>query len=194
MENLNMTLTDYFNSNEYKDSVKLKTDKGTTHNYIEGYYNNEFTKHQYDSLNLMELGLAGGDSIKLWNGYFKNIKIVGIDRNDECVSIFANDKNIKIEVADGFIHSTLDKFQNNTFDYIIDDGPHTLESQIFSVSNWFNKLKIGGKLIIEDIQSIENLNQIISNVDQSISSYTIFDLRNDKRRYDDIIIEIIKLK
>ena len=39
----------------------------------------------------------------------------------------------------------------NNFDFIIDDGPHTLKSQIKAILYYFPKLKKNGYLIIEDI-------------------------------------------
>jgi len=178
---------------EYYDSLEPKSDKGTTHNYINGYYNNEFTPKKNSELFILELGLAGGDSIKIWAGWFTNVKIIGIDIQDECVNIFSDASNINIHVRDGYCENTLKEWPDNIFDYIIEDGPHTMESQIFSVKYWIDKIKPGGKLIIEDIQSIDDLNSIIENIDKSKASYNIFDLRGDKGRYDDIIVELIKL-
>jgi hypothetical protein len=178
---------------EYYDSLESKSDKGTTHNYINGYYSNEFTAKKDIELAILELGLAGGASIKLWNGWFTNAKIIGIDIEDECIDMFLNEPNIIIQKRDGYCEDTLNEWSDDSFDYIIEDGPHSLESQIFSVKHWIDKIKSGGKLIIEDIQSTENLNSIIEHIDKSKASYHIFDLREDKGRYDDIIIELIKL-
>jgi hypothetical protein len=178
---------------EYYDSLESKTDKGTIHNYINGYYNNEFTPKRNQPLTLLELGLAGGASIKLWDGWFTNSKLIGIDIDDECMNLFSDKSNIIIQTRDGYCEDTLNEWSDNIFDYIIEDGPHTVESQIFTVKYWIDKIKSGGKLIMEDIQSTENLNSIIEHIDKSKASYHIFDLRNDKGRYDDIIIELTKL-
>ena len=96
---------------------------------------------------------------------------------------------VEIIHADAYDVKTLDMFDNNSFDYIIDDGPHTLESQIYSVTNWISKVKQNGKLIIEDIQSehwIGEFNKV------NTHPYKIIDLRKDKDRYDDLIYEITK--
>lgn len=185
--NKHMTLSEYY------DLLQSKSDKGTTHNYINGYYNNEFTPKRDTELSILELGLAGGASIKLWNGWFTNVKIIGMDIEDECINSFSDANNIIIQVRDGYCENTLKEWSDNIFDYIIEDGPHTLESQIFSVKYWIDKIKPGGKLIVEDIQSTNNLNSIIENIDKSKASHNIFDLRGDKGRYDDIIVELIKL-
>jgi hypothetical protein len=83
-------------------------------------------------------------------------------------------------------------YADNHFDYIIDDGPHTLESQIYSVENWIHKVKDGGKLIIEDIASTEALQELIKHTNYP---YKIVDLRQSApNRFDDLILEITKIK
>jgi phosphoribosylpyrophosphate synthetase len=47
--------------------------------------------------------------------------------------------------------SELETKHPDGFDIIIEDGPHTLESQIFAVQNYTQLLKDGGILIIEDV-------------------------------------------
>jgi hypothetical protein len=48
-------------------------------------------------------------------------------------------------------------FSEFKYDVIIDDGPHSLHTQQFTVANYFNLLKPGGVLIIEDIQNVHHL-------------------------------------
>ena len=62
---------------------------------------------------------------------------------------------------------------------------------IISAQKWINKVKPGGKLIIEDVQEFLWAEVIESYTDKSkVESYKVFDLRKDKDRYDNIIIEI----
>jgi hypothetical protein len=54
------------------------TDKTTRHNYIE-HYDNYFSKFKNTSINLLEIGIKKGGSIKLWREYFsKDSKIYGL--------------------------------------------------------------------------------------------------------------------
>jgi len=81
------------------------------------------------------------------------------------------------------------------FDIIIDDGPHTLESQLKSIELYLPKLKQDGLFIIEDIQSVEHFDILIDKskeVCKSINNeihYVIesIDLRDKKGRWDDLI-------
>ena len=167
-----------------------KSDKGSTHDYILGYYSKEFSDKREDKIKLMEIGVHRGPSIVLWKSWFKNSEIVGVDNEDlyECDRIYD-----RLIIDDAYTDEFINKFPDEYFDYIIDDGPHTLESQIISATKWIQKIKSGGKLIIEDVQIIYWIDSLENSLDKSIvSSYKTFDLRQNKNRYDDIIFEITK--
>lgn len=166
---------------------KYITDKGDTHNYIRGYYSDEFSSLQNAPIKLLEIGLAHCGSAKLWRDWFVNgeIHIIEYDPN-----LIKEVEGVNITLASAYEQETLDKFADNYFDYIIDDGPHTLESQIYAVEKWIDKVKPGGKLIIEDIASTEALNELIN---RTTYSYKVIDLRETSyKRFDDLILEITK--
>lgn len=165
------------------------TDKGDTHNYIRGYYNDEFSNLQYAPIKLLEIGLAYCGSAKLWRDWFVNAEISVIEYD---AGLIKEIEGVNITLASAYEQQTLDMYADNHFDYIIDDGPHTLESQIYSVENWIHKVKDGGKLIIEDIASTEALQELIKHTNYP---YKIVDLRQSApNRFDDLILEITKIK
>ena len=86
-------------------------------------------------------------------------------------------------------------FDDNSIDYLIDDGPHTFESQCYVITNWLSKVKPGGKIIIEDVQEYERFEKFETLIkDNNLNVSTkIFDSRERKGRYDDLIFEITKL-
>ena len=47
-----------------------------------------------------------------------------------------------------------------SLDIVIDDGPHTIESQIYFAANYSDLVKTGGLLIVEDIAGLENAKKI----------------------------------
>lgn len=190
MEN-NITFSDFYESSE------IKSDKGTTHDYINGYYSNEFTPIRNLKLKILEIGVHRGSSVKLLKDWFINSEITGIDPfgyglPEDTANDVRKMGNIRIIEDDAYTERVLDMFEDNSLDYIIDDGPHTLDSQLYSLKNWFNKLKPGGKLIIEDIQSIIDLDKLVHTSQLLNHPYNIFNLIENKNRYDDIILEIIK--
>ena len=136
---------------ELYQSYRYKSDKGTLHDYIDSFYSPEFTPRKTESLNILELGVAEGYAISLMAEWFTNSKIVGIDIIDKCHNYVSQYyKNIQYIQCDGYCTETVNRFEDNTFDYIIEDGPHTAETQLFAITYWLPKLKPGGKLIIED--------------------------------------------
>jgi hypothetical protein len=79
------------------------------------------------------------------------------------------------------------------FDIIIEDGPHTLQSQIFAVQNYVELLKDGGILIIEDVQNFDHIKIIMDSIGETFhTSMEFVDLRHVKNRYDDLLIVIKK--
>ena len=169
------------------------TDKYTIHDYIDGYYEYEFASKQTVPITILEIGVGKGYSIRLWNDYFSHATIVGMDIYDWAVEMYRYTPNVKIMQVDAYSTVVIDKFPDETFDYIIDDGPHTLDSQIISIQKWLPKVKRNGKLIIEDVQSMDFIQDFQNTLNmKSVLSYRTIDLRKNKNRYDDIIFEIIK--
>jgi hypothetical protein len=183
-----MTFEEFFYSNQ-SSGLYIDSDKGTTHDYIRGYYNKEFTDKRNQKINLLEIGVYGGQSMKLWSNWFVNGTIYGIDiitppNNIQDYGFFLQGNAYNSKLANAFA--------DNFFHYIIDDGPHTLESQISFLYVWYPKVVYGGKMIIEDIQNfsdVEILQRVASNLG---TTSVVYDLRNNVNRYDDVIIEITK--
>jgi hypothetical protein len=73
--------------NNYND-MKLEnmvnnylTDKNTSHSYLQTYHN-ILQSRRFSSKNILEVGIQRGGSLKLWNDYFVNANIYGIDTDD----------------------------------------------------------------------------------------------------------------
>ena len=137
------------------------TDKGSSHSYIQNFYDDEFKKYQDKDINFLEIGIMSGGCFLLWSAYFKNAKnIVGIDCTDE--SLHPDCK--EIEGVDYHFHDAYDEeFVNGLmdFDIVIDDGQHTLESQLECIDLYLPKLNKGGVLIIEDVQDASHFEKFI---------------------------------
>ena len=180
-------LLNYFKSNT---TFKI-TDKGTRHSYIENYYNNKFTPLRDANLNILEIGIDNGYSIMLWNGWFTNANIIGLDIKEDSLEKIKALSNAKGIIADAYCLNTVNMFSDNFFDIIIEDGDHSIEHQRFVTDHWFNKLKPGGTLIIEDIPDITKVKYITEAVKKH--SITCLDYRHLKnKKWDDILIEICK--
>jgi len=167
------------------------TDKDTIHNFINGFYEENFAKYQDKKINLLEIGINAGGSLFLWSKYFQNGNIYGIEVNDKIQPYFKGLPNIRYIFSDAYNENTIKYLPQ--FDIIIDDGPHSLESQKYCVSNYINKLNDGGIMIIEDIQSPHHIDILQSCVpkDSNLKSYHA-DLRATRGRYDDLLFIVEK--
>ena len=186
------------------------TDKDDGHCYAE-VYDILFEAIQSKAQNVLEVGIDKGGSILLWKNYFSNAAIYGIDCNQEgCINRdvlqhLANDDKVELllnlnaydTLAIDMIHciSKSSFFQPNPkFDVIIDDGPHTVDSQKKFIELYSSLLSENGILIIEDIQSIDYCDELFDTVPDELKQYVqIYDLRNAKGQYDDILFMINKL-
>jgi predicted O-methyltransferase YrrM len=195
-----LTLADYYNAGDFIHITStgwFGCDKGTCHNYIRSYYDGEFTPRRDEKLNILEIGVQYGGSTYLWSNYFSNAMVYGIDIEPQLLPQYASiqeHERVKLIWGDAYEDSIVSGFPNQYFDYIIDDGPHTVSTQLNAIDKWLVKIKSGGKLIIEDIQSEEDLNTLLRSAWQNRLTKTvcIFDTRVSHGRYDDVIIEITR--
>lgn len=131
-------------------SKRYATDK-LEHKYI-GYYNEWFAPYQDEEINLLEVGVQNGHSIKLWKDYFTNAKIYGMEKAEVYGGDFKCDSTDK-EAVD-------EQLGDLKFDIIIDDGDHHPESQMKTYMNLKDRLNSGGLYIIEDIYGPKYNNNI----------------------------------
>lgn len=175
-----------------------KTDKNTIHSYLPLYQKILETRKK-TATNVLEVGICHGGSIKLWNDFFTNATVYGIDILEiDTVwdEIKNNDKIILHTSTDGydyeFIKSQfIDK--NIKFDVMLDDGPHTIGSMILFIHFYSKLMADDGILIIEDVQSMDWCTILLQQVPEHLRRYVIiYDLRKCKNRYDDIVFTIDK--
>jgi len=175
-----------------------RTDKNTGHSYLPLYQQLLISKKE-TAKNVLEVGICSGGSIKLWSDFFTNANIYGLDImniKDVWEGIINNEKIILCTSVDAyntdfFINNLLNK--NIKFDFMLDDGPHSLESMKQFIKLYSNIMTDDGILIIEDVQSWDWIdilkNEVPDHLKQFIKTY---DLRPNKNRYDDIVFTIDK--
>lgn len=167
------------------------TDKNTTHDFINGFYESEFVKYRDKKINLIEVGISGGGSLYLWTQYFKAGNFWGVDIANKVYHPYKNLPNTTYIFESGYSQSVIDRLPN--FDIMIDDGPHTIETQIYFLKEYSKKLNPGGVLIIEDVQEEEHINILIKETPEDLKYGVEFvDLRKNKNRYDDMLFVIRK--
>jgi hypothetical protein len=171
-----------------------RTDKNTTHSYLPLYQNLLNVKKE-TAKNVLEVGIYAGGSIKLWNDFFTNATVYGLDImhvNEVWDYLKTNDKIVLHTSTDAYNEDFFNThLLDKRFDMMLDDGPHTLESMKQYIKLYSQIMTDDGILIIEDVQSwdwIEVLKQVVP---EHLKSYIkVYDLRPNKNRYDDIVFTI----
>ena len=181
-----MKLTEIIETNEY--IKQYKTDKEELHQYCSLIYQNLFKDIKSKKMDILEIGIKNGSSLVLWNEFFNNTIVYGIDNANLVGHRLDSYNRIKPIIQDAYNSKVLNHLP--LFDVIIDDGPHTLESQIKFIQMYFNKLKQGGILIIEDIATEDYAKQLISEAQKFSSALNFIDTRKQTNRYDNMILII----
>ncbi len=161
-------------------------DKGTSHSYLDTY---EVLFKKYRTkrgLRVLEIGVAGGLSLKMWKDYFSSsAKITGCDITDKWITedIF---KEFNIIISNSKVPATRLKLQEfGPFDIIIDDGDHNPWAQILTFGTAWPLLKKGGLYVIEDTPNLDAWKHEFEALGPKCE---VYDLRKNKKRKDDVLI------
>lgn len=121
-------------------AIKFKTDKqidhsihGNGHKYCD-FYDHHLSSIRYEKLKLFEIGIFDGASLRMWEEYFPNSEIFGIDILEYPESILINEGRIRSFKLDAGIKNNLLKFKKDygPFDIVVDDGSHFTNHQFLS--------------------------------------------------------------
>ena len=161
------------------------TDKHTVHSYAE-VYEQLLTPRAESSTNVLEIGVYKGGSIKVWETFFQQAHIYGVDINvskvQASLKLGPRVHIMKADAYDPIFASSLPDF-----DVVIDDGPHTLVSMKQCLQLYAPKLKRGGILVIEDISDLTWIDELKKEVSPDLH-VSFQDRRSLKNRSDDILL------
>lgn len=177
-----LTLTEIQNINNFH------TDKLWLHSYLDTY-EDLFSKFRNKDINLLEIGIGNGGSLKLWQKYFtgkSNIYCIDISFDEVTHKDLVSQENMTIIWKD--IESCTPSILNPImFDIVIEDGSHYLKHQIKSWELFKNRLNPGGILVIEDI--VPESYDYFLNLSQKIPNSKLIDLRHIKSRFDNFVFD-----
>jgi len=148
---------------------------------------------------VLEVGNALGGSIKLWADFFQNATVHAMDiiPMEQIWNKLKNKDRIQL-------YPSTDAYNEATFkanfldkqircDFMLDDGPHTLQSMLDFIRLYSQIMTDDGILIIEDVQDRGWIKTLTAATPASLRSYIkTYDLRQNKGRYDDIVFTIDK--
>jgi len=134
-------------------SKKYNTDKsnhlykGISYLHVyEPYLKNK----QEKNINILEIGVLRGGSLKMWKEYFPNASIIGLDINPGCSQYTEERIEIFIGSQDDVSIKNEIKNKYKMLDLIVDDGSHVNELTFQTFSLYWPLLNDNGIYIIED--------------------------------------------
>lgn len=158
-------------------------DKGTAHTYINEY--EKLLNDYRENSNVLEIGISHGESLKMWDEYFINSKVYGIDISDQYIKELINENKYNIIIGNACSEDILKKLDDMTFDVIIDDGSHIINDQINSFNILKHRMNPNGIYIIEDVNNIDLSRDRLTELHGNIK---IIDNRHIKNRVDDVLV------
>lgn len=135
------------------------------HGYIDLFYDRLFTPRKDLPLNILEIGISNGHSCKLWQDFFQNGKVYGMDVF-RCHTLDGEPRIVQI-IGDAYTQHSVQNLPEKEFDIIIDDGPHTFESMVFFLQNYIHMVKPTGVVILEDIVDPNWTPKLVELIDQT---------------------------
>lgn len=156
-------------------SNALPTDKERAHKYVSNFYAQQFAKYQTRKLNLLEIGIWNGGSVAMWHDYFPEATVYATDITNSRFTIDVTKlPRARISICDAYTESFRDQLPE--FDIIIDDGPHSEESQLRCIELYANKLTQDGIMVIEDVVDERSIEKFIRAVPEGFT-YEVHDIR-----------------
>lgn len=194
--------------------MNYMTDKGTQHSYIESY-DRLLSPYQSQDILFCEIGCLGCGSLKMFETFFPNGKIVGVDNwiqsdnNQITLSNIGYDQQVTVDelkqdikqnhprieliTCDSTNSDQVNKeLSNFLFDIIVDDGDHWHEAQLKTFENFFPLLKSNGIYIVEDVRHYD---QLAANIEQFLNHHQLdFQVKVEtffKNNWDDDVLVIV---
>jgi len=165
---------------------KYDTDKSSQRNNVTDlrhchpytlFYDGLFKNKKDEKLKIAELGILEGASLRMWQEYFTNSNLYGLEYNHAFINSFKqlydNDRILLSHIDVTNKDSVANAFSelNVMYDIIIEDTTHQFEDQIRVIENCYQYLKPGGILIIENIFKSYNENDYINRLNPILHNF-----------------------
>jgi len=152
MNHIKMSL---MTDSEIEDLARVQmVDKNYNGHFYTKWYNLYFSPLKDEDVNILEIGIMGGGSHRMWRDYFSKGKIYAVDIDPitfehdlsdiECFLGDATDEN--------FLEELCQKIPSG-LDIIIDDASHRTSDQVKTFNFMFEKLNSGGIYVVEDLHT-----------------------------------------
>ncbi len=117
-------------------------------------YSQFFEPLRQNALVLLEIGVAQGASLRMWEEYFPNARIFGVDVDPECTRYESERTTVLIgDQSDTEFLRRLVGVVGSPLDIVIDDGGHHMHQHQRSLEFLFPHVERGGLYCIEDLHT-----------------------------------------
>jgi hypothetical protein len=126
------------------------SDKGNIkHGYTKVYEKliAELAPHKRFPLQIAEVGVACGASLRMWANYCPTSVIWGFDIRPECANLCKDLDNVRIQIVDPRQYQMPAK----SLDLFVDDGSHMAEDIVETLVHCQTWVRSGGYYVIEDL-------------------------------------------
>lgn len=141
--------------------VKYRTDKashgkrgeqGNGHNYL-ATYERHLPADRQSVRRVLEIGVKRGASLRMWQDYFPNAQIYGLDIAEKALAVTG--PRIAVHLVDQSDVQALEAFAEKfgPFDLVVEDGSHIWSHQIASLQVLLKHMATGGRYIVEDLHT-----------------------------------------
>jgi SAM-dependent methyltransferase len=169
-------------------------DKGTIHSYID-VYSRLLEPYRRSARNVLEIGILSGMSLLMWEEFFGDASVYGVDLCERPVSgrydlgpLIRDGHKIRLFDATDPVQ-VASQFPTELFDVVVEDASHVFEHQIAAYNNFRDRLSPGGIYVIEDVADLDKHRGAFEAIDPS-RRVDVFDLRSVKGRFDDVLVTI----
>ncbi|WP_207477496.1 class I SAM-dependent methyltransferase [Arenibaculum pallidiluteum] len=140
------------------------------HNYLQHYWTH-LRDLREEVRSVLEIGVQTGASLRMWEEFFPNALIHGIDIDPDCkrhekgrVLVHIGDQN-----DDEFLASVLHR---GPFDLVVDDGSHLPHHQIKAFETFFPQLSQHGIFVMEDTGGVvSDFNNVVINALRNLTDH-----------------------
>jgi hypothetical protein len=120
------------------------TDKGTQYTQVYDRWLSHAREHR---MRMLEIGLYNGGSFRMWRDYLPNTVLHGIDIDARTLAYQDEVPNSQVRLVDQGSAAALEGFVaelGGNYDFVLDDGGHTMVQQIVSFEVLWPQVMPGG--------------------------------------------------
>lgn len=152
-----------------------------TDKFALGYFHHVYypllALRRLDVNSVLEIGVYQGHSLEEWASLFPKAHVHGVDLHMPHNKPTTD--RITINLGDAYtpeVVQALSAYYPAGYDLIIDDGPHTIDSQKYFLSNYLTLLSDKGIAVLEDIIDVNRMQELIECIPTALFEYRVVDM------------------